>query len=349
MVTMLDYINEEKETLLKILDNYTLKEDEDLAKTKHLMILATGSSYNACLSAKMFLEKYGDIVVTIEEPYNFNHYGKLPPSVDTIVAVSQSGKSASTIDAIAKIKDKNLFHIVLTSDLKSPISKVADQIIDLQMGIEKVGFVTKGFVTTILQLMLLGITIGFSNQKLSEKEGKEVKEQLKHVIQRIPEVINKSQNFFNNHKPIFKLGQRFVAIGYGPGWGTVKEFETKFTETVRKPSHGFELEAYMHGPYLEADTQHLLFFVENESINRKRSEALRSYMEDYVGEVFTVTTKKAKENNTLGLEIDCPEWIAPLVLVIPFQIFAFQTASIKGIDLSVRIFDDFDTVLKSKV
>lgn len=349
MFTMLDYINEEEETLLNILKNYTLKKDKNLAKVNHLMILATGSSYNACLSAKMFLEKYGDLVVTIEEPYNFNHYGSLPSSVDAVVAVSQSGKSASTIDAIAKIKDQNLFHIALTSDLNSPISKVVDQTIDLQMGIEKVGFVTKGFVTTILQLMLLGLSIGFSKQKLSETAVAEVKEQLEQVIQQIPEVINKSQKFFSERQSIFKLAQRFVAIGYGPAWGTAKEFETKFTETVRQPSHGFELEAYMHGPYLEANAQHLLFFVESESENHKRSEKLRMYMAPYVGNTFTITTKKGEEDNTLGLAINCPEWIAPLVLVIPFQIFAFQTASSKGIDLNVRIFDDFDSVLKSKV
>ena len=40
-----------------------------------------------------------------------------------------------------------------------------------------------------------------------------------------------------------------------------KEFETKFTETVRLPSQGFEVEAYMYVPYLEADTTHLLFLL----------------------------------------------------------------------------------------
>jgi len=349
MVTMLDYINEEEVALLNILNNYTLKKDENLRDVKHMMILATGSSYNACLSAKMFLEKYGDLAVTIEEPYNFNHYGSLPPSVDAVIAVSQSGKSASTIDAVAKIKEQQLLCIALTSDLNSPISKVVDQVIDLDMGIEKVGFVTKGFVVTILQLMLLGMSIGFSKQQFSEVEIRTVKEELEQVIRQIPEIINKSKKFFVDHEAVFKIGKRFVAVGYGPAWGTVKEFETKFTETVRQPSHGFELESYMHGPYLEANSEHLLFFVENESSNYKRSKALRTYMKPYVGDVFTITTKQIEAANTLGLAIDCPEWIAPLALVIPFQIFAFQTATGKGIDLNVRIFDDFDTVLKSKI
>jgi glucoselysine-6-phosphate deglycase len=41
-----------------------------------------------------------------------------------------------------------------------------------------------------------------------------------------------------------------------------KEFETKFTE-VRVPSSGFELEAYMHGPYLEANARHVMLFIED--------------------------------------------------------------------------------------
>ena len=50
-------------------------------------------------------------------------------------------------------------------------------------------------------------------------------------------------------------------------WGTAKEFETKLTETFGVPSQGFEFEAYMHGPYLEADTTHLLFFIESDNRN----------------------------------------------------------------------------------
>jgi glucoselysine-6-phosphate deglycase len=145
------------------------------------------------------------------------------------------------------------------------------------------------------------------------------------------------------------LTTRFIGIGYGSNWGTVKEFETKFTETIRKPSSGFELEAYMHGPYLEADAEHLLFFVENNSVNAQRSRKLREYMSQYVGHTMTITTEEVSDEQTLSLNIEIDESLTPLILVIPFQLFAYQTATAKGIDLSRRIFDDFDQVLKSKV
>ena len=130
---------------------------------------------------------------------------------------------------------------------------------------------------------------------------------------------------------------------------TLKEFETKFTETVRKPSQGFELEAYMHGPYLEADSEHILFFIETRSVNEARSQSLKDYMTSYVGKTITVTTEVAKNANDLGLAVDCDELVSSLLLVIPFQILSYKIAKSKGIDLSQRIFDDFDHVLKSKV
>lgn len=349
METMLDYINEEEATLQNILADFSLKKVSGYEKINNLLILATGSSYNACLAAKVTLEKFADIAITIEEPYNFNHYGRISNSVDAVLAVSQSGKSASTIDAIAKLKKEGLFTLALTSDVSSPIAAVVDEVIDLEMGIEKVGFVTKGYVSSVLQLFLLGLTIGYNKQTLSQRQLDYYQRELKKVIAAIPDTIEKTNNFFTVHEAIFKLGTRFIAIGYGPNWGTAKEFETKFTETVRKPSQGFELEAYMHGPYLEADSEHILFFIETKSVNEARSQSLKNYMNPYVGTTITVTTANTKNETELGLAIECDELISSLLLVIPFQILAYKIATAKGIDLSQRIFDDFDQVLKSKV
>ncbi len=92
MFTMQDYIYEEKEVLSTILKKNDFSTREHMKKTVNLLILATGSSYNACLAAKPALESYGDLTVDIQEPFYFFNYGKLSPSIDTVIAVSQSGK-----------------------------------------------------------------------------------------------------------------------------------------------------------------------------------------------------------------------------------------------------------------
>ena len=349
MATMLDYVNEEQATLQRILENYDFSVDSNLATMENAVILATGSSYNACLSAKITFEKMADVTITIEEPYNFNHYGRLGKDVDTIIGVSQSGKSASTIDAMKELTSADINRIVLTSDLTSPITKVVDHVIDLQMGIETVGFVTKGFSTTVFQLILLGIKVGIAKGKITAEQLTTLKEELEDVVGEIEKVIEKTNQFFDIHEAELKLGSRFVAIGYGPNWGTAKEFETKFTETVRCPSQGFELEAYMHGPYLEADWTHTLFFIEVPGDNLSRSQALSNYMKDAVGKTYRITTEASNDQDTLGLDSPVSELFSQLLLVIPFQILSYKIATAKGIDLSQRIFDDFDRVLKSKI
>lgn len=110
-----------------------------------------------------------------------------------------------------------------------------------------------------------------------------------------------------------------------------------------------ELEAYMHGPYLEANHEHVLFFIEAPSSNQTRSQLLCDYMTSHVGKAYTITVAAAADSDTLGLDVACEELFSPLLLVIPFQIFSYLGAAAKGIDLSKRIFDDFDQVLKSKI
>lgn len=349
MVTMLDYIHEENEILSAIIEAHDFSSKEAYTRIKNVMILATGSSYNACLAAKPALESYGGLHVDIQEPFHFAHYGHLSTAVDTVIAVSQSGKSASTVTAMKAILTNDIQTIAITSDKNSPIASGTDKVIDLGIGIEKVGFVTKGYSATVLQLILLGITIGISKGRITETQRHEKIDQLKKIITEIPGNIQRTEAFYEKNQALFRVAKRFIAIGYGPNWGTAKEFETKFTETVRKPSQGFELEAYMHGPYLEADSSHVLFFIEANSKNQKRSRCLKEYMDTYVGATFTVTTEDKVDENTLSVAFSCEEYLSGLGLVVPFQVLAYKIATGKGIDLNQKIFSDFDRVLKSKI
>jgi glucosamine 6-phosphate synthetase-like amidotransferase/phosphosugar isomerase protein len=68
------------------------------------LLLATGSSLNAALCARYFFEQRFGVLVDIKEPYNFTHYEAIDPHTDLVVAISQSGKSASTLEAMRKVQ-----------------------------------------------------------------------------------------------------------------------------------------------------------------------------------------------------------------------------------------------------
>ncbi|MDH6160855.1 SIS domain-containing protein [Leclercia adecarboxylata] len=350
--TMMTYIEEQPAALEAILGAYPqhLASVEAFARqhpVRRLLVLATGSSLNAAMCARYFFEHRFGLLVDIKEPYNFMHYEAIDPHTDMVLVVSQSGKSASTLAAMEKVQAAGLPVFALTSDLDSPIGRRCDQVLDIHTGIEKVGFVTRGFSATVLNLLLVALTLARAQQQLDERETQDTLAALHQLAAAIPDTIARTEAFFERHLQALQSGTRFIAIGEGALTGVAKEFETKFTETVRVPSGGFELEAYMHGPYLEANAEHVMFFIEDAPNPRLR--ALRDYMSPAVNQAFLITLTDEGEENTLALNCHLPHLLSPLLLIIPLQILAWRTACAKGIDLSVRIFDDFDRVLKSKI
>lgn len=350
--TMMTYIEEQPAALEAILGAYPqhLASVEAFARqhpVRRLLVLATGSSLNAAMCARYFFEHRFGLLVDIKEPYNFMHYEAIDPHTDMVLVVSQSGKSASTLAAMEKVQAAGLPVFALTSDLDSPIGRRCDQVLDIHTGIEKVGFVTRGFSATVLNLLLVALTLARAQQQLDERETQDTLAALHQLAAAIPDTIARTEAFFERHLQALQSGTRFIAIGEGALTGVAKEFETKFTETVRVPSGGFELEAYMHGPYLEANAEHVMFFIEDAPNPRLR--ALRDYMSPAVNQAFLITLTDEGEENTLALNCHLPHLLSPLLLIVPLQILAWRTACAKGIDLSVRIFDDFDRVLKSKI
>lgn len=350
--TMMTYIEEEPAALEKILREYPqhlapLTAYVRQRPVRRVLILATGSSLNAAMCAQHFFEQRFGLRVEIKEPYNFVHYETLDPDTDLVLAISQSGKSASTLIAMQKVQAAKLPVFALTSDPHSPIGEACDAVLNINTGIEKVGFVTRGFSATVLNLLLIALIIARAQQQISDDEQQDSLAALQHIAATVPAVIARTQAFFDRHEKAFQDGTRFVAIGYGALTGVAKEFETKFTETVRVPSSGFELEAYMHGPYLEANARHVMLFIED-TLN-PRLRALQEYMTPAVDRTFRVTL--GNEQNAQTLALDCPvtHYFSPLLLIVPMQILAWRTACTKDINLAVRIFDDFDRVLKSKI
>lgn len=352
---MIDYIKEQEKTCHSILKNYqeNLQSFEQVIeekRPKNWLILATGSSLNATLSAKYYIEKTAGVSVEVLEPFTFLNYEKVKKSTDFILAISQSGHSSSTIDALEKANNfGGIPTAVLTSDLNSPITNHTNTVIDIGCGEEKVGYVTKGFTSTVLTLMLMGIVAGSTLKKLTlEGKLKEI-EEFESAIKQIPCIIKRSERFYKQHEQQFKQIARFAVVGYGPTVGTAKECETKFTETVRVPTQGFELEAYMHGPYLEVNASYGLVIIQTKSPHTERAERLKNYFSAYTDHCFSVASWEEDKEDTISIGIEIDEYKSPLLMVLPFQVLAYRITLGKGIDIDKEIFSDFDKVLKSKI
>jgi glucoselysine-6-phosphate deglycase len=349
---MMNYVLEQPDIIEAIVASYPGNVDgfAEIALGKDdWLVFATGSSYNAALSAKYYVEKWADVRMEVKEPFHFMYYDRISPHVDLAVGISQSGQSTSTIGALQRVrKETGIVTIAMASDASSAISESADATVDIGCGKERVGYVTKGFTSTVLTFMLAGL-------RLAEKKGLASLDQVHSELEvfrkfgtALPQIIADTETFYERYKEDFIGAPRFTAVGYGPAAGTVKEIETKFSETIRIPTQGIELEAFMHGPYLEVNPEHRMFFLETESPVKHRLELLRDYEARITPYTYTVKLGRATDERTLGIAVSLDEFQAPLALVIPFQILAHHIAGGRGIDLTSRIYTDFGVAMKSK-
>ncbi|WP_034460378.1 SIS domain-containing protein [Buttiauxella noackiae] len=346
--TMMTYIHEEQATLSAMLDRYPHDLPEIKGKGTWL-VLATGSSINAIKSAKYYVENLANVRITVEEPFHFQHYEQMDTATDLVLGVSQSGESTSTINAIKHIgKSFPVVTYGLTSKLSSELAKTVDHAIDIEIGEERVGYVTKGYVATIFKFMLLGLYTARCNGLITETQEGEELAKLSVAVKSIPQIIDTTEVFFEKWKDELTASPRFTAIGYGPSVGVIKEMETKFAETIRVPSQGVELEAFMHGPYFEVNGNHRMFFLDTPGEARERLLLLKAYEQKYTDYIYTVKLGESSDERTLAINADVDIFIAPLLMVIPFQILAHHIAEAKGNNLPQRIFTDFGISVKSK-
>lgn len=352
--TMLTYIHQEQETMLNILKNYPNNIDIPLQSidihAQEWLVLGTGSSINAAQSAKYYIEKCANVRIDIQEPYNYCNYETINPHLDLVLGISQSGQSTSTIEALNKIKNQSqLPTIAVTSIPDSEITEYTTTTLDIGCGHERVGYVTLGFTSTVLTLMLLGLRLGVKKGYISPAQEQIEIQTFIQESYKIDQIIKKSEIFIQTHINDFKDAHRITGVAYGSIVGTIKEFETKFCETVRVPTSGYDLEAYMHGPYLEVNPEHRIFFMETPSSRLNKLNLLKAYESKHTNHVFTISTlASSQDSHTLALDIKLDEYKAPYLLIIPFQIFCWYITKAKGIDLTKRIYTDFSQAVHSK-
>lgn len=351
---MLDCIREQPAIARRILadedrNHAALQAVLDGRRIRRVLFIATGSSMNAVQAAIPYVERVSGTITRAIEPFQFAEYGIADHDADLVVAVSQRGTSSSTIDAVQRARGEfDAPVLVVTGHLDSPIVEHVDAAIDIGCGPEDVPYSTMGVTATILTLFLVAL-------RVAEHQGTVVphglgREALAAAVEKTGDTIDRAMAYFDAHAEELSGAGRITVLGYGPNIGTAMEAETKMIETVRVPVQGMELEAYMHGPLFELRRDHLLLLTEVAGTSASsRTRRFADFAGTHCDHVHIVTTSAGGAARELGLGIDSAEEITPLLLVIPYQVFAAKMSAARGIDLTSPVFPDFHAAMGTKV
>ena len=148
---------------------------------KQVQIVACGTSYNAGLVAKYWLEDIAKIPCNVEVASEYRYRNPVILNDTLFVTVSQSGETADTLEALRTAKKINntIDTLCICNSAESSITRNSDLIFLTHAGPEIGVASTKAFTTQLVALALLTCSIGVSKETISKKREKSIVEGLK--------------------------------------------------------------------------------------------------------------------------------------------------------------------------
>lgn len=227
-----------------------------------IWLVACGSSFNAALCARYFMQKLLGVPVRVVPPFTFNHYEHDMTDKDFVVCISQSGCSTNTIESLRVCRRMGIPAVGLTGNIHSDFEKEADEVIGFGLGGEKLDFVTKGVVTLSAFLMLFALHTAVRLGRLEPTGAERQKDQMRLAMENYESIIAGFDTFFQRNKKNLLSMEKAYLIGAGANYGTALEGAVKIGETVHILAVGYEVDEAIHGPQIQLTPNYNFIFID---------------------------------------------------------------------------------------
>jgi len=308
-------------------------------KAKQVQIVACGTSYNAGLVAKYWLEDIAKIPCNVEvaSEYRYRHPILLDDTL--FITLSQSGETADTFEALkaAKKINTNINTLCITNSAESSLARLSDLTFLTHAGPEIGVASTKAFTTQLVALALLTSSIGKLKNSIDIKQEKEIVDGLK----RLPGLINEA---LLQEIQIKKLAARFkhtnsaLFLGRGTMHAIAMEGALKLKEISYIHAEAYPAGELKHGPIALIDKDlPVIAIAPNDELLVKLKSNLQE-VKSRGSQMIVFEDENSKVKKMDGMEVipvtsNLGRITAPIIFTIPLQLLSYHVAIIKGTDV----------------
>jgi glutamine---fructose-6-phosphate transaminase (isomerizing) len=256
------------------------------------------------------------------------YYGaKLDLAGSIVIALSQSGQTPDVLEYVLRARRDGAFTIAVTNNPESDIAHAADAVLPLSAGVEHAVAATKTYVNTLASLALFAAMLA--------GRGDEVAAELEAVAAELDRSMPQlERDAASIAVPFASVGRMFV-IGRGPEFATAREIALKLLETCQIAAEPLTATDLAHGPVAALDALFPVWAVatDDESLQVVVEAAARVRA---AGATLIASGPAADAIADAQYRLPVPRpalpLLAPLLSVVPGQLFAGAVARVKGLD-----------------
>jgi glucosamine--fructose-6-phosphate aminotransferase (isomerizing) len=310
-----------------------------LRRAERFIFTACGTSYHAALVGEYLFEELARIPVEVEYASEFR-YRNPPMERNTIVlAITQSGETADTLAALRESKRKGHHTLSLCNVVGSTIAREADGGVYLHAGPEIGVASTKAFTNQVVVLTMLALYMG-RMRHLSSIQGQRMLKELKNL----PNAIRKTLACNNKVRTIaekYYQVNNMLYLGRQYLFPVALEGALKLKEISYIHAEGYPAAELKHGPIalVDADTPSV-FLIPSGGVFDKVMSNLEE-IKARGGPIIAIACEGDEEitdyvrqrADEVVFVPQVPEYLQPVVTVIPLQLMAYHIALLRGCDV----------------
>lgn len=313
--------------------------DQELRDIDKIIIIAAGTSFYAGMVAKYAIEHWCRIPVEVELSSEFRYRDPIVDYSTLVVAISQSGETADTLQAIRHARAQRSKVLAICNTNGSTIPRESDAVIYMHAGPEIGVASTKGYVTQLVACYLLALYLA---QVKGTRYGDEITgivEQLEGIPAQIEKVLAKADEVYalaRHHVD----SRSFLFLGRHAGYPVALEGALKLKELAYLHAEGFAAGELKHGPIaLVEPGLPVLCIVPPHGRDQLHDKMLSGIQEVRARGARTIVLAEEGDERIAAYADELvtlprvPVLLQPLVAVIPLQLFACELATAMGHDV----------------
>jgi len=310
--------------------------DEDVQGLSQVIVVGCGSTYHSGLVAKYAIERWARLPVHVEIASEFRYRDPVLDRHTLVVAISQSGETADTLEAVRHARRQRTSVLAITNTVGSSIARESDAAFYTRGGPEVAVASTKAVMTQLVAVYLVGLY-------LAQVRGYRDIDEIRSHYRDLSETPDLVAAVLNRMDPVRKLAreiassERVLFLGRHVGYPMALEGALKLKELAYISAEGFPAGEIKHGPIalIEKGTpvvviapRHALTPKLVTNVQEIRARGARTIVIATDGD-----TSMAPHADEMICIPDTKSLLSPLLTLVPMQVLAAEFAMARGLDV----------------
>ena len=309
---------------------------DQIINANRIVMIACGTSWHAGLVAEYIFEELCRINVEVEYASEFRYRNPVINKGDVIICISQSGETADTLVAIETAKAKGAIILGVVNVVGSSIARVSHGGAYTHAGPEIGVASTKAFTAQLAVLTMIAL-------KIANDKGTIDKKRYMHLLNELNEIPHKVTKVLEQKDHIKSLAEKYknatdaLYLGRGYNFPVALEGALKLKEISYIHAEGYPAAEMKHGPIALVDENLPVVFVATRDSYHEKVVSNMQEIKARKGKLIAVTTEGDDSTASICNDVmtvpEADEIVAPMLSVVPLQLFAYYIGVAKGYDV----------------